>query len=267
MIEILEKEGLVIRTGGRGARYAPSTDLDAAALKRYALSEAHPMDAIIGSRLLVLLSISTFPKSIDRIAKETKLKRSTVRVLVWNLKSYGVIVQEGSRIGVSPTAAFMAQFLQDYSKGSGMRSMERKTKFGIMLWSGGLEFIFSSPPLEDLDGVRRTGVSAMADHGLDLITDVNYYHCAYWQPELKVEDIALHNLLISPHSARGIGYSILLLRKAGFNKQYLSQEARCLGIAKLVRQVLELLNGREVDDPLLPSRSDLDDLYAQYGVS
>lgn len=135
-----------------------------------------------------------------------------------------------------------------------------------MLWSGGLESIFSAPSLNDTSGVQATGVSAMGRYGVDLITRTNYYYCAYWEPELKVEDIALHTLLVDAHDVRGIIYSILVLKKAGFDRERFMGEARRVGIEELAKEVVSFIVGKEVTYTFLPSRSDMEEYYAQYEV-
>ncbi|MCX6652444.1 MAG: hypothetical protein NT137_03710 [Methanomassiliicoccales archaeon] len=264
--EALNKKKVVTSHGDRGIQFLPSTDLHAAALKRYVLSNEHPLDAIIGSKLLVLLAISHFPKSVKRIAKETKLKQDTVRVLVWSLRNYGVVTQKESKIMISSTDVFMAQFLQDFSKGVNIKIVEMKTKFGILLWSGGLECIFSTPSLDDSTGIQKTCISAMANYGLQFVSETNYYYYSYWHPDLRTEDVAIHNLLIDPYSTRGISYSMLLLKKTGFDSKYLLREARSVGINKLVKEIIDFVSSRKTTNPFLPSRIDIDDLYRQYGV-
>ena len=152
-------------------------------------------------------------KSIMQIAKETRLKQETVRVLVWNLKKFGLVTQQGSKISISPTDLLMKQFLQDFSRGMNLRIMQDKTKVGNMLWSAGLECIFSTSSLDDLTEIQKTGISAMADHGLQFISETKYCYYSYWHHELKAEDIAIHSLLMGPFGTRGISYSLLLLKK------------------------------------------------------
>jgi hypothetical protein len=264
--ETLNENRFSRSNGDRGVRFVPSTDIHAAALKKYVLSNEHPLDAIKGSKLLVLLSISYVPKSIDRIAKETKLKEDTVRVLVWDLRHYGIVDQKGSKIMISPTDVFMSQFLKDYSKGVNLKTMDEKTKSGIMLWNDGLEFIFSASSLDDHVGIDRTGISAMADYGLQFVSETNYYHCSYWHSELRAEDVAIHNILINQNSSRGSSYSILLLKKNGFDPKYLLEEARHVGIIRIVKEIVEIISGKDTTNPFLPSRNDMEDLYQQYGV-
>jgi hypothetical protein len=115
-------------------------------------------------------------------------------------------------------------------------------------------------------GVQKTGISAMADHDLQFISRTKYYYYSYWQANLRTEDIAVQNLLISPKSTREISYSILLLQKNGFEPEYLLESARNVGISKQVRGIISFMSGKEVTDPFLPSRTDIEDLYRQYGV-
>jgi hypothetical protein len=264
--ETLNENGFSRSHSGRGVRFVPSTDLHAAALKKYVLSNEHPLDAITGSKLLVLLSITYVPKSIDRIAKETKLKEDTVRVIVWGLRNYGIVTKIGSKIMISPTDVFMSQFLQDYSKGMNLKTMDDKTKSGIMLWNGGLEFIFSASSLDDPAGINRTGISAMAEYGLQFVSETNYYHYSYWHPEMKAEDVAIHNMLINQYNSRGSGYSILLLKKNGFDPRYLLEGARYVGIDRIVKEIIGIISGKDATNPFLPNRDDMEGLYQQYGV-
>jgi hypothetical protein len=213
-----------------------------------------------------MLSISHVSKSMERIAMETRLKRDTVRVLAWSLKNYGIINQEGSNIRISPTDFFMTQFLQDFSKGVNLNIMEDKTPVGIMLWSGGLECVFSTPSLEDSSGIRKTGISAMANYGIRFVSETEYYHYSNWNSELKPEDIVIHNLLSNPFSSRVVSYSILLLKKTGFDKAYLLEESRYAGIGHPVREMIAIMSGKATKNRFMPSMADLEDLCSQYGV-
>ncbi len=265
--EILRNSGILTASGSHGAHFTPSTDLRSAALKRYLLSEKHPVDAITGSKLLLLLSISQMPKSIDRISKETCLKYDTVRVLAWALKNYGVVTQTRDEIVISPTAASITQFLQDFSKGMNLRIMEQRTKVGILTWSGGLECIFSTRALDDSSNVKKTGISAMGSYGLRFITENDYYYYSNWNSDLRPEDIAIHNILTNPFSSTVIGYSILFLKRTGFDSDYLLEVSRDAGIEELVKDMTRAMAGEVVKNKFIPTPDDMRDLSAQYGVS
>jgi hypothetical protein len=121
--------------------------------------------------------------------------------------------------------------------------------------------------LEDSNGIRKTGISAMANYGIPFVSETVYYHYSNWNSELKPENIAIHNLLSNPFSSRVVSYSILLLKKTGFDKVYLLEQSRYTGIENLVKDMISILSGRVAKNRFMPNLADLEDLYVQYGVS
>ena len=267
MTSRLELIGVIVISKGRGARCSPSHGLHSAALKRYLLSNERPIDLIVGSKLLVLLSISLMPKSAQSIARETCLKLETVRVLAWSLKNAGVLRQNGSLIGISTTDVFMKQFLQDFSKGANLQIMDERTNVGIMIWNGGLEFLFSARSLSDPKNVRKTATSEMARYGIRFISENIYYYYSNWNLELRPEDIALHNILADQFNSRMIGYSILLLTKTGFDTDYLLEGSRNIGMEGVVTDIVSYMEGRPVTNRFVPDPEEMHELMFQYGVN
>ena len=266
-LESLRKKKTISNDYRRERSISISSHSHATALKDYIMLSEFPLDAFVGSKFLILLSISSFPKDIRRISKETRLKGESVRTLVWRLKRYGMIDQKGkSMISVSPSNVHLMRFLQDFSKGSCNAILEERAKSGIMLWNEGLQFIFSAKTLNNRVDVRRTGITAMSDYGLQFISDTDYYHYAYWHPFLRSEDVAIHNLLTNPTSVRTVSYSLLLLRKTGFDPSYFVREAKYVGISKLARGIRNYLIHKEVHLGSLPDERDLEALFSQYGV-
>ena len=257
---------IITASEGRGAYFTASSALHVSALKRFLLSKERPIDALVGSKLLVLLSIAYVRKSVDRIAKETGLKRDTVRVLAWQLKNHGIVVQENALIGLSASDIFMKDFLQDFSRGVNLDIMSEISKTGVLVWSGGLEFIFSSSVPVKNSKVKKTGTSAMADYGVQFISEKNYYHYSDWEQVLRPEDIAIHNLLTDRFNPRVISYSMLLLKKTGFDVDYMLEESRYAQVDGLVNDIIGLIAGNEVTNQFLPDPEDFEDLMAQYGV-
>ncbi|MBU1913994.1 MAG: hypothetical protein ABIE25_09045 [Thermoplasmatota archaeon] len=256
-----------IRRMGKSLSLTPSSHGHSKALAAYLGGSERPIEPLIGSRLLVLLSVSSNPKSLDRVAEEVMLTSESVRRIVWDLKGYGAIRQEKRTISIPLSDAALVRFLQDFSKGACAAMLESITPTGTVLWSEGLEYKFSSRTPVNARGVSETAITAMSKHGLRFITDTRYYHCAYWKPRLKREDIAVHQILIDPSSTRNISYSLLFLTKEGHNPSYLAKLGDAVGAGVLARQVAEYLRGMVVENPHFPSRSDMAQLRAQYGVS
>ena len=257
---------LVLTHRERPIRIEPPPTGQAVAPRPPIIPEKSPLTAIIGAKLLVLLSLLSAPKDLERISMETRLKRETVRVLTWKLRTLGALSTDGDSVFISPGYQALSKFLTGFSAGVNDRAMKGLVKDGVMLWTGGLEFIFASKTDPVPASVRLTGPSAMTSHGVELISSQRYYHCSYWDEEPGVEDIAIHNILIDPHSARGIGHSILLLKKAGYDRGQLLKTSAYAGIQDTVSAAIDRMEGRPSNHPFLPNEAELKELFRQYGV-
>lgn len=260
------KRLVTIRREGRRHKLSPSSHEHSKALAAYLEGGRRPIEPLVGSRLLVLLSVSSHPKDLDRIAEETELTSESVRRLVWALKNFGAVSQQRQMLSIPQSDVALVRFLRDFSKGACAAVLEGVASAGTVLWSEGLEFVFAARKLDDGKGARETGTTAMSRRGLQFISDTRYYHFALWRPRLRPEAIALHNLLVDPNSTRGIAYSLLFLMKTGCDSDYLLRQGDAVGAGELSRQVVAYLGGKTVKNAHFPSRSDLEELRAQYGV-
>ena len=236
------------------------------ALAAYLEGEGRPIEPLVGSRLLVLLSVSSNRKDLDRIAQETWLTSESARRVVWELKRYGAVVQEGRNVSVPQLDTALVRFLRDFSKGACETVLESLAATGTVLWNEGLQFVFSAKRFDYTKGVNETGMTAMFKRGLPATSDRRHYHYAYWRPRLRPEDIALHNVLIDPRSTRGISHSLLFLIKEGYDPEYLVAQGKAVGAGDLSEMIVRYLGGEAVDDARFPSRSGMTRLCAQYGV-
>jgi len=196
-----------------------------------------------------------------------KLSRESVRRIVWQLKGFGAITQEKGKISIPKSDVTLAGFLQDFSKGACAAMLESMTPAGTVLWSEGLEFIFSTRTSVEAEGVNETGITAMSKRGLRFMSDTWYYHYAYWRSKLRNEEISLHQILIEPNSTRNISYALLFLMKEGYSPARLARIGEALGARTLADQIAKDLSGEAAENPHFPSKSDMAELCAQYGVS
>ncbi|MEW5748659.1 MAG: hypothetical protein AB1793_07775 [Candidatus Thermoplasmatota archaeon] len=236
------------------------------ALATYLEGNLRPIEPLIGTRLLVMLSASRNAKAMERIAKETRLAEESVRRIVWTLKGFGAVNQEGDRVSVPPSDIALTRFLRDFSEGACAAFLEDIASSGTIMWSEGLQFIFATREPFDAPGVRETAITAMSRHGLQFLSDTRYGYYAYWRPSLGPEDIALHNVLIDTNSSRGIAYSLLFLQKMGYREGYLRRQGDAVGAGELTEQMDRYLGGGNVGNPFFPTRADMRELREQYGV-
>lgn len=263
---LTEKRLIEARRDGKRLELRRTPHLHSKALAAYLDGKGRPVAPLIGSRLLVLLSVSNRPKTLDRISKETWLGRESVRRVVWELKGFGAAVHEDGYVSIPQTDTALVRFLGDFSKGACEAVLESLSSTGTVLWSEGLQFVFSARKFEDTKGVNETGMTAMAKRGLPATSDKRHYHYAYWRPRLRPEDIALHNVLIDPCSTKGVSHSLLFLAKEGYNQEYLREQGAAMGEGELADKIVTYLSGGPVDDARFPSRSGMTRLYAQFGV-
>jgi len=253
------------RTGKR-LRLSRSPHGHSKALAAYLEGKGRPIEPLIGSRLLVLLSVSGNRKDLDRIAQETWLTSESARRVVWELKGLGMVTQEGRSVSIPRSDTALVHFLRDFSKGACEAVLESVAASGTVLWSEGLQFVFSARRFDDTKGVNETGMTAMSKHGIPAISDTRHYHYAYWRPRLRTEDIALHNILIDPRNSRGVSHSLLFLIKQGHDPVYLMEQGEAVGAGALSERIARYLGGETVDDARFPSRSGMTRLCAQYGI-
>jgi hypothetical protein len=64
-----------------------------------------------------------------------------------------------------------------------------------------------------------------------------------------------------------ISYSMLFLKRTGFDSDYLLEVSRDAGIEELVKDMTRAMGGEVVKNKFLPTPEDTRDLSAQYGVS
>jgi hypothetical protein len=264
--KLSSKKVIMLRREGKRTLFVPSSHGHSKALAEFLKGIGRSIDPLVGSRLLVLLSVSSNEKDLEMIAEETGLAVESVRRIVWSLKGYGVVRQERRRISVPQVDTALVRFLKDFSKGACAAVLEDKAPSGAVIWSEGLEFLFASREPVESPGISETGITAMSQRGLQFISDTRYYHYAYWQPRLRREDVALHNLLVDPNSSRGIAYSLLFLMKEGYNQGYLINRGEAVGVGELSRETVRYLDGETVGNANFPTRKELDELRSQYGV-
>jgi len=251
---------------GKSIRISPSHYGHSHAICSYLVGSRRSADPLIGSRLLVLLSVSSNPKTLERVGKELGLAKESVRRIAWTLRQFGAISLVGGSASIPSADLTLARFLKDFSKGACEAKLESIERTGTMLWSEGLEFVFSARKTVDAPGVSETGITAMSRKGIRFVSDARYYHYAYWKQKLTNEEIALHQILVDPASARNLSYGILFLMKAGYRQAYLERLGQSLEIGTLTGQIVRFLEGKAVDNPQFPSKSDMSRLRNQYGV-
>jgi hypothetical protein len=190
----------------------------------------------------------------------------TVKVLIWRLQGYGMLFKKGNLFCISPSDDDLIMFALDMSRGVCHHEMQDQCQNGKMIWSRGLQFVFETDDINEGTSSVPTGLSAAGGFGVMFLAKTGYYHWAYWHPQLRKEDIALHILMTGPRSARTIGHCMLFLKSTCYDKVYLRSEANLLGMTKLVGDVISALDGKEIKNKFIPKAEEMSELYKDYGL-
>jgi hypothetical protein len=262
----LDGRGFIIMTGVHPKRFTISNSLHSVALRQILASKEYPIESFMDSKMLVLLSICNHGRSIDRISIETGLTRSTLEKYLIELQSVGLASVENDFVVMPISAGRMISLLHDFSRGLFFHYLVLQFNDVELKWVGGLDFIFSVPLGESSKIGITTGIVAMKDYGILLLSNREDRYWSLWDRELRVEDHALFTLL-ADRSRTAVSYSLLLLQDHEFDRGYLLEEARVLDLEEILNDILDYLKGKEVSDTRFPPRDDFESLCRDYGVA
>ncbi len=222
------------------------------------------VDVFSYSKLDILFSLLPVPKTLSELAKKTKLSPETLRKYVRELKYLAVVFETPEKkISLSPYPP-VEDFLTEYQGYVNRRTAVEFHKDATLFWEQGREIIIRIPLPHEVDATP-TGITAMSSYSIDIISNYGYYYYAPFDYKLRKEDIALHTILIGKET-RNISYALLLLKKSGFEKNYLMRRGEEYRVDALAREMVAYLEGKGVTNPIFPPRKEFEVLCRQYGV-
>lgn len=234
-------------------------------LRRLMSSGLKIEDVITDSKLNILMSILHAEKHPTKIAEEANLSHETLRKYFRELKKRGVIYSIEDRIRLSPSYPLLTSFIEEYASYLNRKVLMTMSVKGVIVWEMAREMIFKVPIDENVRSGVPTAITALSKYGIDILSEFSYYYYAPWVKSLRCEDIAVHTILLEDDSTRYLSYALLLLKKEGYDVEYLAAKGNEYGLIGLVRDLINYLNGNEVEGHL-PSHDDFRSLCAQYGV-
>lgn len=265
IVHTLREKGIIDYSGARNSIARLSGRPHADALRWFILEGTRPIEILVGGKLLVLLSIYRHPKTTERISLETGLKTSSVERFLRELSRYGLIMTEKRRYRLPPSDP-MHPVLTSYAKGSCQTMMEGIAPGGVLIWHGGLEFIFSAEALSDHRCAHLTGLSAMGNYGLKFLTPRCEYRYDRWCGAPSAVTTALDILLAKPDRKENIRYVLLLLSKERVDLSAFEAEGRNYGLDREAEAISEFLSGRVVEEDWFSHGEDISQLFELYGA-
>ncbi|RLE40046.1 hypothetical protein DRZ77_03130 [Candidatus Woesearchaeota archaeon] len=230
-----------------------------------------PVEKILaGGKLDILFSIHKNFKNINEIREETCLEKETIRKYLRELSYLGVVEKKDKRYKLA-YHPLLYEFLSDYSSYANKRIVREYDESAIILWEEGRRFIFKTENRLKIDRyIKPTAFTAMSKYKIDIISKYYYYYYSPCAGELRVEDIALHSIVVDKESSRNLIYAMLLLKKAGFDEEYLIKASSIYGAKTIAKNMIEYLRtGKTVEriyGRRFPNIKEFKEIASEYGV-
>jgi hypothetical protein len=219
-----------------------------------------PWESILAnSQILPLLKLeNTAPTSASRIT-EWRATR--------NLMAHGIIITEANGISVNPRFGKIREFIHEFLSFINSKLAAQVSENAAIVWASGSQFIIRVAAGTTITDKRfkPTATTALAAHGIALISDVEYYFFSPSGSALRPEDILLHTILTD--GVRNVTYALILMAKVKTDRDYLLAIAEKSGLRGQVEGMLHFLTNHERQhDTVLPKWDEFADKARQYGV-
>lgn len=183
-----------------------------------------------------------------------------------------IVVEEDKAYRVNPRWHALSDFLREYVAYILRRIVEEVSAQAVILWHDRFEFLMRTPIGTRVRGTHfhPTATSKLSEYGIPLLSDSDYYFYSAGKERLRVEDVALHMLLVEEGSLRQILYSLLLMKKyrGKLDEDYLLAEAEKLGLRGQVEGMIRFIDKGEAKPGVsLPSREEFSKRAGEYGVN
>jgi len=207
-------------------------------------------------------------KILTRSGKLTIIPRNTLWRYTNNLKSRGIITQEGK---INPQFKGLSEFIEEHQSFLTKKAASTISDASVILWRQDMEFLVRVPKevKEIPQNFHKTAISMFGEYGLPLFTDFDVYFYSVNKQSIRLEDVLLHTLLIDPKNVRYVTYALLLLKKTEscIDRLYLQKEAERLRLNDEIIAMWQFLeNHKRHPDYALPSWDEFFIKAKDYGV-
>jgi hypothetical protein len=225
-----------------------------------------PEWALVGGRLSILLSLIRGGRSLQRIARETRLAEPTIVAYERLLREHALTIhREVYRI--APRNRALLDFLERYARGCATVICRRYDRNSRVSWNDGLEFILRSEESIGGPGINISGLTYLAELGFGGGGFYRTYNYSNWHGPIGIEKACVDAHLNEPESATVVSYCTLALSESRYDAEMLIEEARLVGVEEVMGKVTKAANGEDVNDPLFIPRQELEEMRPTFVVN
>jgi len=205
--------------------------------------------------------------SVADLARLTRFSVSSVRGHLRTLAAVGAVAKSKREYRINQEFRRLMDFLSAYWRTKNSRLANEVSGQAIIPWQRGPEFIARVPA----DAVppknwRPTGITALRDAGVDLITEFAEYFASPYV-KLEPEHVPVHLLLSHPNDARYAAYALLYLEKMRLAEPRVREAASYHGAIDVINALFRFRSTHApVEGFSLPSWEEFAKLASEYGV-
>lgn len=217
--DLADKGFIETRKIGLSKQIVLSDNKHSSLLKTF-ISEYHHMkfeELLSGSTLEILLPITYSKVKFADIVRLSGCSERTVRRTMKKLKEFGMVTMDREfYYSIGPLHGLLSDFVKEFQSYLNIKSALSFSRTSVIPWQRGKEFLVKTSEEEKRrKWVFSTCYEKMYGYGVQLVlTNFRYYFYSPFKKHLKVEDVALHTLILDPTSSRNILYVLLLITKS-----------------------------------------------------
>ena len=217
-----------------------------------------------GSGLPIMAVLASGSADFTLLRDESGVSKATLRRWIKKFKEHALLMFQNNEYALSHDLVDLKEFLDYYCSYSAASILKEISPPGNFITAKGFEFIFSNEGEIVNENVKPSGLTAISEY-IPLMLAENHYF--YSSRKLSLEEIAVHTIVIDPHSKRNLTYVILFILKTELDRDIFLKIAKRYRVEEIAKSVLKLLNTWEKpEEPYIPDPAYVKEKLKEYKI-
>jgi hypothetical protein len=263
----LTNKGFVeISKRGITKKVALSGNLHASRLKSLLQRRSYmPLAELLqGSGLQILAVLSSGSADFTRLKDESEVSEATLWRWIKKFKEHAMILSRNDEYELPHDLGDIREFLEYYCSYFAVSTLKEISPSGNFIAAKGFEFLFTLEGEILHENVRQSGLNAISEKIPLMLTENHYF---YSSRTLSREEIAVHAIVINPHSKRNLTYVMLYILMEKLDRDLFLKIAKRYRMEDIAVSVLKLLNTWEKpEEPYMPDPEYVKEKLKEYKI-
>jgi len=217
-----------------------------------------------GSGLPIMAVLASGSADFTHLRDESNVSEATLWRWIKKFKEYALLMFKNNEYALSHDLSDLKEFLYYYCSYAAAFTLKEISPASNFIAAKGFEFIFSMETELVHENVKPSGLTAISEY-IPLMLAENHYF--YSSRKLSLEEIAVHAIVIDPHSKRNLTYVILFILKTELDRDIFLKIAKRYRVEDIAKSVLKLLNTwQKPDEPFMPDPAYVKEKLKEYKI-